>query len=573
MTVAAPQQGSLIEELLLQWQDARDRGHSRTAEELCRDHPDLLDQLRGPILALEAMYARFGLDRPTPGSEGSTATESTHSINRLTGIGVPPDIPGYDSLILIGEGGMGSVYRARQLGLQRFVAIKMIRAGRQARADQLTRFAAEAEAVARLRHPNIVQIYEVGQWQGQPYFSMEYVAEGTLAERLTTGLIPPRIVAEWVRTLAEAMQHAHSCGVIHRDLKPANILLRRKADASKLNDAVEPLISDFGLAKFLDEESTTRTGTVLGTPQYLAPEQVDGPSSAVGPAADVHALGVVLYEMLAGRPPYLGTSAMEILEQVRRSEPVPPSRLQPQIPAELEVISLKCLAKEPARRYPTAAALADDMGRYLRGEPILARRTSFWQRAFRWACREPWLAGLATLSTVALLALVAMGVGFTLELRRAAARLQNERDEAEMLKTLAEEGQRKAEAEKNRSSYLLMRCMTAIDEHAQATEQSREMKVRTGDPGSIPYVVARLYAASAKVYQSDTHLSETDRALFSERYARKSVELLHQAAAHGYFDADHHRTNLRADPDLAILHDRADFQALLKKHNIPLTKP
>jgi serine/threonine protein kinase len=596
MTASAPPDASLVEDLLLRWQDARDRGAPRSADDLCRDHPELRDRVRERVAALEAMHALLGLG--PAGSGGAASTRPADTPQPRTGS--PPDIAGYEPLVLVGEGGMGSVYRTRQLGLQRPVAIKMIRAGRHARADQLARFAAEAEAVARLRHPNIVQIYEVGEWHGQPYFSMEYVAEGNLAQRLARGLIPPREVAEVVRALAGAVHHAHERGVIHRDLKPANILLAgdrqketgdrgqetgdrgqetgdRKAgrggsELSPVSCPLSPVITDFGLAKFLDEEGTTRTGTVLGTPQYLAPEQVEGKAGEVGPHTDIHALGVVLYEMLTGRPPYLGTNTLEILEQVRGTDPVPPSRTQPRVPAELEVICLKCLAKEPGRRYASAADLADDLGRYLRGEPIRARPTPAWRRATRWARREPWVAGLGTLAAVAVVALLAVWVNFTQQLRSAAAGLKTERDEAARLHVLAEDGQRTADAEKGRAEYLLFRCMSAIDEHARATEQSREVKVRTGDPGSIPYVVARVYAASANVYRNDAHLSDADRDRFGERYAAQAVELLGRAAEHGYFESDANRAKFLADPDLAVLRDRHDFRAFLAKFKIKRPK-
>src|SRR4051794_27279295 len=269
MTASAPPAACLIDDLLLQWQEARERGRPCAAEQLCDGHPEVLEQVRERIAALEAMQALLGLDpsvlpRPRAPYPPSTGPAGPGGLAWEL-----PEVPGYEVLALLDEGGMGTVYRARQPRLGRQVAIKMVRAGRHARADQIDRFRAEAQAVARLRHPHIIQIYEVGEWQGQPYFSMEYVADGNLAQRLARGLIPQREAAEMIRTLAEAMHHAHACGVVHRDLKPANVLLRKNGGEGQL----EPLVGDFGLAKLLDEEGTTRTGTVLGTPQYLAPEQ------------------------------------------------------------------------------------------------------------------------------------------------------------------------------------------------------------------------------------------------------------------------------------------------------------
>jgi tRNA A-37 threonylcarbamoyl transferase component Bud32 len=571
MTTSALSPASLIDDLLLLWQDARDRGTPCSAEHLCADHPELLGLVRERIAALGAMHALLGLDPSTLPQPGTPHAPCTSPAELRSQTGELPKLPGYEVLALIDEGGMGTVYLALQPRLQRQVAIKMVRAGRHARAEQLDRFRAEAEAVARLRHPHIIQIYEVGEWQGQPYFSMEYVADGDLAQRLARGLVPPRESAQMVRTLAQAMHHAHTCGVVHRDLKPANVLLRRKPtglDGGGDSETFEPLVGDFGLAKLLDEVGPTQTGMVLGTPQYLAPEQAEGRVQDVGAVTDVYAIGVILYEMLAGRPPFLGASTLEILDQVRRTDPMPPSRVQPRIPAELEVICLKCLAKESSRRYATAAELADDLGRYLRGEPVKARRTPAWQRAARWARREPQLAGLATLTVCAVLSLLGVWVGFTYQLQAAATQLQEERDEATRLKTLAEEGLRKAEVEKSRSESLLFRCMSAIDEHARATEQSREMKQLTGEPGSIPFVVARVYAASARVYRNDIQLSEADRDHFAERYAAKAVELLHQAADHRYFDSDRNRQKLWADSDLTALRDRGDFRALVHKLGI-----
>jgi eukaryotic-like serine/threonine-protein kinase len=566
MTAATELETSLIDNLLLQWQEAREQGSSCSAESLCAGHPELIEQVREQIDALEAMHALLLLD-PLP---------QTHPMVQRGSPVDLPELPGYEVLALIDEGGMGTVYRARQPKLQREVAIKMVRAGRHARTEQLERFRAEAEAVARLRHPNIIQIYEVGEWRGQPYFSMEYVRDGNLEQRLSTGLIPPPEVAQILRSLAEAMHHAHSCGVVHRDLKPANVLLRRKplgSSGEAGEESLEPLVSDFGLAKLLDEEGPTRTDAVLGTPQYLAPEQAEGRSREVGAQTDVYALGVILYEMLAGRPPFLGASTLEVLDQIRSTDPLPPSRVQPRIPPELEVICLKCLAREPSRRYATAADLADDLGRYLRGEPIHARRTPTWLRVSRWIRRKPVLASLSALSLGAVTALLGMWLAFTYQLQAAAVQLQKERDEARRQRVLADEGRQRAETEKTRAGHLLMLCTNAIDEHAKATEKSRNVKESTGELGSIPFVVACFYAASARVYRNDTQLPEADRERFAERYAARAVELLNRAADHRYFTSADNRQRLQTDTDLAALHGRADFRALLARVGIQKLNP
>jgi serine/threonine-protein kinase len=244
---------------------------------------------------------------------------------------------------------MGVVYKARQIALKRTVALKMILGGPHAGPDLLARFRLEAEAVARMHHPNIVQVYDFGQNRGRPFFILEYVDGASLAHRLKEQRLPVRQAVDLVVTLARAVHHAQQRGVIHRDLKPANILLT--------TDGV-PKITDFGLAKMLDESSSlTRTDAVLGTPSYMAPEQTGSQAGAVGPATDVYALGAILYELLTGRPPFKGVSILETLDQVRFQAPTPPSQLQPGLPPELDRVCLKCLEKEPARRYPTAEAL------------------------------------------------------------------------------------------------------------------------------------------------------------------------------------------------------------------------
>lgn len=317
-------------------------------------------------------------------------------------------IPGYELLGILGRGGMGIVFRARQLSLKRQVALKMILTGRNARPTERTRFQREAESVARLQHPNIVQIYEVGEQNGLPYFSLEFVNAGSLAQFLNNSPMPARLCAAFVRDLANAMHYAHKKGIVHRDLKPANILLHldesqilkegNLADTAVLRNLMSyvPKITDFGLAKHMGgEEGPFRHGAVVGTPSYMAPEQARGTSGEVGPAADVYALGAILYEMLTGRPPFKANSADETAQQVLTLEPQPPTQIQSKVPKDLETICLVCLQKNPAHRYGSAAALAEDLRRFLESEPILARRTALPQRVVKWATRRPLIAGLA----------------------------------------------------------------------------------------------------------------------------------------------------------------------------------
>jgi tetratricopeptide (TPR) repeat protein len=337
-------------------------------------------------------------------------------------------VPGYDILAELGRGGMGVVYQARHTALKRLVALKVILSGDFASREQVDRFRGEAEAVARLRHPNIVQIHEIGEARGCPFFSLEFVEGGSLARRIAGTPQPPRPAATLVITLARAMHAAHQAGVVHRDLKPANVLLGRKPAAAETGEptleGVEPKISDFGLAKRLDGEGEhTRTGAIVGTPSYMAPEQAEGRVRDVGPAADVYALAAILYEMLTGRPPFKGATVRDTLEQVSTREPVPPTQLQPKLPRDLETICLKGLRKDARQRYATAEELAEDLQRWLDGRPILARPVPGWERALKWARRRPALAGLVAATLLALLAATASGVLYGLyQQQKAAAR-------------------------------------------------------------------------------------------------------------------------------------------------------
>jgi WD40 repeat protein len=310
----------------------------------------------------------------------------------------PFQVGQYQVLERVGEGGMGVVYKARQTNLKRLVALKMLPAHAGTLGGRLARFRAEPVKLASLRHPNIVAIYEFGEEHGCPYFSMEFMEGGSLAQKLAAGPLPSQEAAEAVLLLTRAVHHAHQEHIIHRDLKPANILLTAEGI---------PKISDFGLAKTLDEEDgQTDPGAVLGTPSYMAPEQAAGQQSKVGKATDVYGLGALLYEMLTGRPPFRGETRQETLQQVLMKEPMRPSRLLPRLPRDLETICLKCLSKEPGERYPNALALAEDLQRFLEGKPILARPTSRVRRVYRWCRRNPGLATASSLAAAAVLALV-----------------------------------------------------------------------------------------------------------------------------------------------------------------------
>jgi tetratricopeptide (TPR) repeat protein len=451
--------------------DQRERwqaGEPVPAETYLRDFPALRDDTE---LALELVYGEFLLreergEAPTLtdylrrfpqyaarlAQQGevhqalvSSSGPGSTLLGRYDAPGHPPqparrpDVPGYEILCELGRGGMGVVYKARQTALGRLVALKMLRDA-YAGPEELARFRREAEAVARLQHPNVVQIYEVGEHNGRPYLALEFVGGGSLDGMLRGRPQPARTAAELLATVARAVHHAHQRGILHRDLKPGNVLLAAcgvalptPGTSAPPQAALIPKVADFGLAKCLDGNGgdTTPIGALLGTPGYMGPEQAAGRTEAIGPRTDVYSLGAILYEMLTGRAPFCSPSLADTLQQVRTEEPVPPRRLQPTVPRDLESICLKCLEKEASRRYATAAAFADDLHRFLEGKPVLARPAGVLDRARKWARRRPAVAALVAVTALALLLLSAGGWWSWLQVRRAAAGEADQRRRAE----------------------------------------------------------------------------------------------------------------------------------------------
>jgi eukaryotic-like serine/threonine-protein kinase len=375
----------------------------------------------------ETCYIPAGQEPPQTNAPDSefTPTKWDHPVESLprTATLAGVTVPGYDILAELGRGGMGVVYKARHRRLQRLVALKMVLAGAHVGQVGLARFRAEAEAVAKLLHPNIVQIFETGEHEGRPFFSLEYVEGGSLDQRIGKSPASPRGAAQFVETLARTMEVAHQRGIVHRDLKPANILLanissqssiirHRATDSSSMPEdhwsrTTEPKIADFGLAKRTDDDSSqTQSGAILGTPSYMAPEQAGGKTREIGPAVDIYALGAILYELLVGRPPFKAGNPIDTVRQVIEQEPVPPRQLEPRVPYDLETICLKCLEKDPARRFATAAELADDLRRFVVGDPILARPTPAWERAWKWGKRRPAIVALLAIIPLAFASIV-----------------------------------------------------------------------------------------------------------------------------------------------------------------------
>jgi eukaryotic-like serine/threonine-protein kinase len=430
--------------------------------------------------------------RPPPWTESGQALGRVAGSNELTARVATDLVPGYEVLGELGRGAMGVVYKARQLSLGRLTALKMILAGEHAGLNDRTRFRAEAEAAGSLRHPNIVQVYETGEVGGLSYFSMEYVEGETLRQWLHGTPKPARAAALLLEPLARAVEYAHRRGIVHRDLKPANVLLEAFDARPSAIESVEsadpaaelarlglvPKIADFGLAKRLGDTLGTQTGQLMGTPSYMSPEQLAGQGGATGPGVDIYALGAILYELLTGRPPFLDASIEALSARVQREEPVAPRRLQPRCPRDLETICLKCLEKEPARRYSSAAALADDLARFLAGEPVRARPPSTLDRWRKLARRHRAL----VVGVTAVLTALALGIAATsvLALRESRARQLADRNAVRAIESAQQAEAARTAAVHEAYQARLAAAMAAMGHH-DIREAARQLEAAPGE--------------------------------------------------------------------------------------------
>jgi tetratricopeptide (TPR) repeat protein len=525
--------------------------------------------------------------------------------------GLPlPVVAGYEVLGSLGHGAMGVVYRARHLALNRVVALKMILSGPHAQPDERARFRKEAAAVARLQHPNIVQIFEVGEQDGRPFLALEFVDGGTLQSALNGKPQPARRAAELVETLARAVHHAHQQGVVHRDLKPGNILLQgthhkdtkdTKEDekgepkgkpasgpsgpwcpSGLWGESFSPKITDFGLAKQLDlDQSQTQSGAIVGTPSYMAPEQAGGQTREVGPAADVYALGAILYECLTGRPPFLAETSLETLLQVRSAEPVSPRRLQPGCPADLETGCLKCLNKRPRLRYASALDLAEDLRRFLEHRPIVARPAGVLYRFGKFARRHRALVGgVAAVFLALVLGIIGTGIGL---LRARAEQARAQQAEQETRRLLAESYAHAARLAMQRGAWrgaldnlgraleaghedsaelhlLRVKAWSALDDVSSAWQELQELS-RRSDLGQLEGPVLLWQADLALCLSSDDeeNLAQVRRAV------RRGLPPAEAAYAAGLLAdtspraAEHFLRAVREDP----FHQRANGMLIL----------
>jgi WD40 repeat protein len=431
-----------LNDILQAYRKELEAGRSPDRRDWVRRFPDVASELEALFAKQErAVAAQAASEVPTlapgpPEADAEPATVPPAPLSTDGAIGKARIFGDYELLEKIAEGGMGIVWKARQVSLNRVVALKMILAGHHASEADVKRFQSEAEAAANLDHPNIVPIHDVGTHDGQHYFSMKYIDGGNLSPRVSQLVKDPKAAVQLLATVARAVHHAHQHGILHRDLKPGNILLDAQG---------QPHLTDFGLAKRVEgDQSQTRTGAIIGTPSYMAPEQARA-EKGLTTAVDVYSLGALLYEMLTGKPPFKAETPLDTVLQVLEREPPQPRAVNPRLDRDLETVCLKCLEKEPARRYDSAAALADDLERWLRGEPIQARRATAWERGIKWARRKPAAAALVGVSAIAALALVGVIVGFNIRLRESLAETQTQRAIAERQSGEADDQRRLAQ--------------------------------------------------------------------------------------------------------------------------------
>jgi len=460
----------------------------------------------------------------------------------------------YELISEIARGGMGVVYRARQNKMNRVVALKMILSGQFASAEDVKRFYTEAEAAGKLDHPGIVPVYEVGECDGRHFFSMGFVEGQSLAAKIADGPLPSQEAVQLMRQISEAIAYAHGQGVIHRDLKPANVLVDQQG---------APRVTDFGLAKNLENESgLTQTGSVMGTPSYMPPEQASGKMSKIGPLADVYSLGAMLYCLLTGRPPFQAPSAVDTLLQVVDTDPVPPRRLNPRIPADLETVCLKCLDKDPAKRYKSAGALAEELDRFLRGEPILARPIGRAARGVRWCKRNPVVATLVAgilfvlvtgLSVSAALAVLAQNerqkvAAANVELSQALANATTQKELAEQQTARAEQSEK---AEAKQLKIALLSEQLAKTNAAEAKRQ--QLLAETNAEEALAAKVAEQKARQATL----AALTQAQEAASDERTAKEKAEVAQVKAEHASQEAERAKT-LAEETQLLALKAAAD---------------
>jgi WD40 repeat protein/tRNA A-37 threonylcarbamoyl transferase component Bud32 len=428
-----------LNEILAGYLEAVQAGQAADRPKLLADHPDLAPELAAFFADHDRM--RQAAQPPSPPPSETPTTPPGEPAPADATLGTVRYFGDYELLEEIARGGMGVVYKARQVSLNRLVALKMILAGQLASEADVQRFHHEAEAAANLDHPNIVPIYEVGEHHGQHYFSMKLIDGGSLAPQVPQLVPDPKAAVPLLAMVARAVHHAHQRGILHRDLKPSNILLEWRA--GRVNAPV-PHVTDFGLAKRVEgDQGQTKTGAIVGTPSYMAPEQARG-EKALSTAADVYSLGAMLYELLTGQPPFRAATPLDTVLQVLEREPARPRTLNAAIHRDLETICLKCLEKDPRRRFDSAAALADDLERWQRGEPILARPGTTGERLMKWARRKPAAAALLAVSAVAVMILAGVTSAFTFRLQAELAATEEQRDIAKDLQRQAEDGQQRA---------------------------------------------------------------------------------------------------------------------------------